>query len=279
MAGIMINAKPGYVPDLYRTQEYREIGSKMAQAFLTNATWDKAGNVELLRNRIVSETGEHNEVINQPIYRGSVNGKSVGLVIGMIKTPLRMFAVANDKAFQGLMTEIVKNHGFLNEQIQRVGDIYTNNNAQALYKWESDFFGEGKSLYKLAKVAAISQVKARQAVEGTNAVFMTEPEAEKLIAAIAKKHEVYNIEVEWMAWDGRLFGSAAPSEDSVLPFMKPIGIKLRLARDVIYQHTILHELSHAIELMREGVSAHGAGFRKIYRQLIKENTKLNPVGL
>lgn len=276
---IMLNPKPGYIPELAKTQTYKEIGSKMAQAFLTNATWDKAGNVELLRNRIVTEDGDKKEILNQPIYRGSVNGKSVGLLIGQVKTPLRMFAVANDDAFAALMQEIIKNHGFLNEQIDRVGDVFTNNNASALYTWENHFFGEGKSLKKIAKVASISQVKARQAVEGTNSTFLTEAEASKLVEQLAKKHGVFNLELEWIPWDGVLFGSVAPSEDGVLPFMKPVGIKMRLARDVVYLHTILHEMSHAIELFNEGVSAHGAGFRKIYRHLIKENTKLNPVGL
>lgn len=279
MSGIMINAKPGYVPDLVKTQTYREIGSKMAQAFLTNATWEKAGNIALLRNRIVTETGDQKEVLNLPLYRGSVNGKSVGLVIGMIKEPLRMFAVANDDAFKTLADELTKNHGFLNAQIDAVGDVFTNNNAKALYKWESDFFAEGQSLNKIAKIAAISTVKARKAVEGTNATFLTESEASKLVAELAKKYEIYNLELEWFPWDGLLFGSVAPSEDGVLPLMKPVGIKMKLARDVIYEHTILHEFAHAIELFKEGVSAHGSGFRKIYRQLLKTHAKLNPVGL
>lgn len=276
---IILNPKQGYVPELAKTDNYREIGSKMAQAFLTNATWDKAGNVELLRNRIVTETGDKKEILNTPIYRGTVNGRSVGLLIGPVKSPLRMFATKNDEAFAALMQEVIKNHGFLNEQIDRVGDIYTDNNAKALYSWEAHFFGEGKSLHKIAKVASVSIVKARKAVEGTNSEFMTEQEATKLVSDLAKKYGVFNLELTWFPWDGMLFGAVSPSEDGVLPFMKPVGVKMRLAKDVVYKHTILHEMAHAIEMFREGVSAHGSGFRKIYRQLIKENTKLNPVGL
>lgn len=281
MSSVIINPNADYSPALPKTNQYKEMNGRPAQSFLNTATWAKAGAVNLLRNRIVSEDGMTNSeaFFNVPVYVGSVNGNVVGLVIGQIKEPLRLFAVANQAAFDSLFAELTKNHGFLESQIQAVGNVLTNNNADGLYAWEGKFFGESKHLKKVWRTAGISTVKQKQVVTGTNAEVLTKGEVQRLVKEVAKKYNIYNLELQFGPFDGRILGYAKPNDDGVLPYSLPLGAILWLNDAIIYKHVVLHELAHVMELMEHGLSGHGAGFRANFRKLIKEYLNQNPVGL
>lgn len=280
MSSVIINPNADYSPKLPKTNQYMEIAGRKAQSFLNTAEWTKAGAVNLLRNRIVSEDGTSSEAFaNVPVYIGKVNGNTVGLVIGQIKEPLRLFAVSDQKSFDALFAELTKNHGFLESQMQAVGNVLTNNNADGLYAWEGDFFGYGKHLKKIWRTAGISTVKQKQVVTGTNAEVLTKGEVQRLVKEVAKKYNIYNLELQFGPFDGRILGYAKPNDDAVLPYSLPLGAILWINESIIYKHTVIHELAHIMEFMEHGLSGHGSGFRANYRKLIKEYLNQNPAGL
>lgn len=276
---IMINAKPDYKPAMLSGDGWREVGGKMAQSFLSSLTWTKVGASERLANRTVDDTSSRDEVAILPIYLGEVSGRVAGVLFGDVKNPYRIYAVADKEAADAVIAQLQRNKGFMDEQLEAVGDILTNNNATGLYSWENDFFGDSKNLFKAWRVSGVSHHKAKTYLEGTKAQLVTEAEAAVLLKKLAKKYNIYNVELTFMPFDGKLLGFAKATEDSITPGIKPVGIEIHISRDVIYLHTILHEFSHAIELFHNGIGGHGKAFRKIYKQLIKEEMGLNAIGL
>lgn len=274
---MIINSNPSYKPKFLKGEGWMEIGGKSAQSFLRALNWVKTDSSERLRNRVVEETGDRLETDILPIYRGSVNGRVTGVLFGNVNAPYRMYSVEDDKAADRLIAEIKRNKGFTDQQIEIVGEIYQNNEAQALYSWEGKFFGY-KNLSQIARLTSISMSKAKKLVEGTNAEILDKVEAVDLAKKLAKKHGVYNLDFDFIPFDGRLLGYVEASEDGITPGIMPYGVNMRINSAVIYQHTILHEFAHAIELFHNGLSGHGENFRKIYRKILKDED-LKPTGL
>lgn len=275
---VMINPKPNYKPLAFTGPGYYEVNGKMVQQMMQQAEWVKTDSLDLLRDRVVSETGKKDSTIPVMVYKGVAGGDTIGLLYGTKDQPLRMFGTDDDASAMSLLAELKQNHGFLNQQMDVVGDILNNNNARALYAWEADFFGEPNP-DKLAKISAVSTTKAKQLMQGTRSELIDTGEAIELAKNIAKKYDIANVDIEFGHFDGNLYGRCKPSEDTIVPYTMPIGLNVFFAKNVLVKHTVVHEMSHGIEMFQHGLSGHGKNFRKIYKLLLKQFLGIDAVGL
>lgn len=275
---VMINPKPNYKPVAFTGPGYYEINGKMVQQMMQQAQWVKADSLDLLRDRVVSETGSHDTTFPVMVYKGIAGGDTIGLLYGTQNQPLRMFGTDDDDAANSLLAELKENHGFLNQQMDVVGDILSNNNARALYAWEHDFFGEPDPT-KLARISAVSTTKAKSLMAGTRSELIDTGEAIELAKAIAKKYDIANVELDFGTFDGHIYGRCKPSEDTVVPYTMPVGLNIFLAKGVLVKHTVVHEMAHGIEMFGSGLSGHGKNFRKIYKLLLKQFLGIEATGL
>jgi hypothetical protein len=187
--------------------------------------------------------------------------------------------VTDGEAYARLLTMLQTNKGFVDEQLAAVGKVFSNNDANAVYAWTADYFGLGKHINKVVRTNAVSRVASKKALVGTRAELVSEKEAIQLVKEIAKRYDLYNVEVIFGPFDGRTLGWCMCSEDSVTPFSLPVGLKMFFAKDVLYKHTVLHECAHGIEFMRHGVSGHGKGFRTLFKTLLRQYMQIKAEGL
>jgi hypothetical protein len=278
-----VNPNPNYKPEPFQGDGYQELSGATVIPFLKHPTWTKDGMTELLRSREIDANGDGkvtDSTMPAMLYKGTIKDRTVALVLGDIKDPLRAFAVNSEVEYQALKEELQRNKGFLDQQMADVGKVFTNNDADALYAWQDRFFGyTANNQGKIVKQSSISKVKAQQALKGTKGVVIDEKEAVNLIKEICKRYNVYNVEVLFFNFDGRTRGWCRCSEDSITPLSRPVGIQIGLARQLLLKSTAIHETAHAIEFFKTGVSGHGKGFRSIFKLLLKQYMQIDPVGL
>lgn len=278
-----VNPNPSYKPVPYKGDGWQEMAGATCIPFLKQVTWEKAGTCEVLQKREIDKDGKggFNDIsLPAMLYKGNVKGRTVGLLIGNVQSPMRAFAVSNDAAYDSLLAQLQANRGFVDEQMKEVGKVFTNNDAQSLYAWEAKFFGaDGTNARAVAKIAPASRTKSKKLVQSIKAELVDEKEAVNLVKEIAKRYDVFNVEVDFGAFDGRLLGYAQATADQITPLARPVGIRLWFARDILYKHTVIHECAHAIEMFKTGVGGHGQGFRTIYKLLLRQYHGLTPTGI
>ena len=279
----VVNKNPNYKPKPFKGDGYQEINGATALPFIKQIEWIKDAACGVLQNRVVDQKGQsvHDQTAQTMVYKGVVNGKTVGLLLGPLQSPYRLFAVQGEEKYKRLLDELQDNKGFLNEQMAAVGKVYSNNDADALYSWQNNFFGlTGQQISKIIKTSKVARTKSEEATKGTRAKLMkSQREVVELVTEIAKRYDVYNVEVNFGKFDGQTTGWAQVTEDSVTPFSLPVGVRVWFAEEIMYRHTVIHEMAHAIEMIRHGISGHGKGFRSIYKLLLRQYHGVSPEGL
>ncbi|QIG70354.1 hypothetical protein EVB87_254 [Rhizobium phage RHph_N28_1] len=281
MAIFNINSNPSYKPAPYASTYYKEIMGAQIQPFLRAPKWDKADSIDILANRTVDGTGNTKDQVSpEMVYIGRAGERVIGLIIGQIQSPKRAFAVlTGQEGFDKLLAELKANKGFLNAQIEEVGKVLTSNDAQSLYAWEENFFGNVSKVAYAKMAAPTANTRAVREAKKGRVELIDLKRAGDLITQVAKKYEIYNIEFKTMKFDGKTLGFCAPRDDSGLWLSRPTGITICLAEDVLLAHTVLHEMAHAVEVFRTGMGGHGKGFRTIYKTLLRQFLGISATGL
>ncbi len=278
---VVVNENLSYKPPPFNGVGWQEINGSTAKAFLNQLEWVKDNSCEFLQNREIDVDGKslNDQCAITFVYKGVVRDRTVGLILGPAKSPLRAFMVTDQDAYDRLLAMLQRNKGFVDDQLKDVGKVFSNNDANAVYAWTADYFGINKHVMKVAKTNAVSRVASKKAIAGTRAELVTEKEAIQLIKEIAKRYDLYNVEIIFGPFDGKTLGWCMCSEDSVTPFSLPVGLKMFFAKDILYKHTVLHECAHGIEFMRHGVSGHGKGFRTLFKLLLRQYMQVRAEGL
>lgn len=278
---MIINSDPNYTPPTISDEGWKEMYGAKVTPMLRQLEWIKDDACPVLQSRTVDE--EHGKVSDETevtfIYKGVANGKTKALLLGTLATPFRVFYVADDKAFAVVKSQLMKNEGFLDYQITEIGTTLTDNKADAIYAWQDNFFSLAKHSAKIAARSKYSHTQAAKQTEGTRAVVLNEREATNLIKEIATKYGIKNLDLQFGPLRNNVLGYVTSLDDATTPMALPFGVKLWYNDSVIYKHSVIHECAHAIEMFRNGLTAHGKGFRDIYRVLLKAYMDLDPVGL
>lgn len=273
-----VNENPSYRPIPYKGNGWQEINGSSVLPFLKQVTWVKDSSCEIIRNREIDNSDRIKEEVEKTfVYRGKVGDRTVALLLGGVMSPLRVFMVEDGDVYGELLAMLQRNQGFVDEQLASIGNIVSDNSADALYAWQESFFGVSKNAAMVRKLRGVSMTNAKKKIQG-RAELVTEKEAYSIIKAIAIKYDLYNIDLTF-GTAGNVLGWCSVSEDSITPLSLPIGLKMWFNKDVLYKHTVVHECAHGIEFMRNGISGHGKGFRKIYKTLLRQYMNLNAEGL
>lgn len=284
MATFTTNSNASYKPTPFQSSYYMEMLGTAAASFAKSAEWVKVAACDVLKARS-SDDMEADKTYPTFVYKGTAGGQTVGLILGPRDTPYRVFNVDGEDGFTATLQNLQANKGFLEEQAVEVDKVYSGNDAQALYAWESRFFGES-SLFSRMHANELTKGKAKKKTDAFRAEPCDIKEAMEIIKTIAKRYDVYNVEVTFGATQKTgngmtLLGQSTPWDggDSIPHFGRPFGIRIFLAESVLMKHTVVHEMTHGIQQFKYGLTAHGKAFRSLYRLLLRQNLGVTPEGL